>query len=232
MIGLIKQFVMFGNFYNITFHDTDPIHEFAKELGYQLIVKQDPETKVFAGDRFESPYRPTLANENQSVKITFNCYKIIINIENYKDEEIFNEMENLIKKVCNFVDKHYDIHYTRLGLNGYVALNVEKNETLFDRFLSNSKLFTQNKQEWSVREVQKDFFESEPTNVCYNFNKIVERNYQAIKKPLNIDLSLCLNYDVNTLQKNNKPRFNTEQVLNFYNYASETSKKIFEFVGE
>lgn len=232
MIGLLKQFVIFGNFNNITFIDGAPIHNFAKKLGYQLVVKRDPETKVFGGNGFESPYRPTLTNENHSVSITFNCYKIILTIQNYQDEEIFNEMENLIKQICEFVDDNYDIQYTRLGLNGYVALNVEKNEELFDRYLTNTQLFTQNKQEWSIREVQNDVFENEPTNVCYNINKIVESNFPAINKPLNIDLSLCLNYDVNTQQKNNKPRFDTKQTIDFYNYASKVATKIFEFVEE
>lgn len=235
MVNLVKQFVIFGNFYNIGFNNTsDPINKLAQDLEFQLIVKQDPEVKVFSGNSFESPYRPTLINEDHSVTITFNSYKIIINIENYKDESILDTMPFYIKKISKFIEDNYEQCFYRLGLNGFVALNPDKNDELFNNFFANSKMFTQNKEEWSVREVQTDHWDKfdEPTNVCYSFNKIVENNYPAIKKPLDVNISLCLNYDINTLQKYTLTRFTADSLIEFFKYANNTLQKIIDFIGE
>lgn len=235
MVNLVKQFVIFGNFNNITFNNTtDPIHKLASELGFQLVVKQDPEVKVFAGNSFESPYRPTLLNDDHSVTITFNSYKIIINIENYSDEKIIDTMPNYLKKITKFIEDNYEQKFYRIGVSGLIALDASHNEFLYNKFFINSKIFTQNKNEWSVREVQNDIWKeiNEQTNVVYSINKIIENNVPFANKPMDIDLSLCLSYDINTLQKYTQARFNGDYTTKFLKYANEALQKVLEFVGD
>ncbi|MCG7344028.1 hypothetical protein MHZ92_07785 [Sporosarcina sp. ACRSL] len=173
--------------------------------------------------------RIAFTSANINFRVEINSDKIAIFQNSPNEKGISNSLEDFLHNVEIVIDvilKAFSKKGTRASLitdTLYLDFELEKLNAIYDKVSNPLDYFIENRPfEWTVRNVSRDEYGSEQTNVILDIGRTQGSFNNSAKR---ID---CISgkFDINTIFENKNERFDTESVREFLIYALEKRNSI------
>ena len=203
-----REFALFGNFTKVDFDYVIKLRDELINFGLtkvggapdvSMTINNFPMTNTTSFN-----VRPQLSNIENNIVIFWGSSRINIDLNNISDDSL-EEYKSLIKKIISLIFSDDDFSVNRIALNGNIELESQNIQSLFEKFLRKSNLYS------SLDEVG---FRINSCIFDQNLNNLINR----IITLQNNGNKITGLYDYNTKVLNDR-KYSMEDVQHFMNSA-------------